>query len=215
MFWTKARPLTAPAPAAPLPTATLSSEAQLEPVLLRLEQLRTQMLAETAVFVKQFYALKAHQTVIAAPDLTRSLGPRLADLKADVRQLEDSATRSVVERLGHPVLWLQNDLTDPAWWWRDDFDCDYQTSDADWALRDRLYSVFGRLQPVLQTYGYQPDWRGVNIANRRLLFGQTSFQKVFEEYRALLASSRHLRRTVDFVRRQQARQEAERLWHDA
>ena len=163
---------------------------------------------QIADHAKQFYGEKARQTVVASPDVTRALGPRLADLKADVRALEDSAARAVVDRLGHPALWSRCDEGDPHWWWRDDFDCDYETGDADRALRDRLYSVFGRLQPLLQEYGYQPDWRGVNIANRRALFAQASFQKAFGEYRALLASSRNLRRTVDYIRRQRARQEA-------
>lgn len=215
MFWTKARPLPAPAPAGPLSSTTLTAKAQLQPALLQLEQLRTHLLAEIAAQAKHFYGEKARQAVIASPDHTRALGPRLADLKADVRALEDDAPRIVVERLGRPGLWSDSDLGDPDWWWRDDFDCDYQTGDADRALRDRLYSVFGRLQPLLQGYGYQPDWRRVNIDNRRTLFGQASFQKVFGEYRALLASSRDLRRTADVVRRQRARQEAERLWHDA
>lgn len=215
MFWTKARPVTAPAPDdAPLAVPTTAEE-RLEPSLRRLEQLRTQMLAEIAVYAKQFYGDKARQTVIANPGQTRALGPRLADLKAEVRALEDSAAQSVVARLGHPTLWSHNDQSDPHWWWRDDFDCDYQTSDADRALRDRLYAVFGRLQPVLQEYGYRPDWRGVNIANRRALFGRASFQKAFGEYRDLLASTRTLRQTVEAIRREQARQEAERLWHDA
>lgn len=215
MFWTKARPGAASAPATPPPAIIPTAEARLEPVLRRLEQLRAQMLAEIAVYAKQFYGEKARQTVVAAPDHTRALGPRLADLKGEVRALEDSAAPCVVERLGHPVLWSRSDLSDPHWWWRDDFDCDYQTSDADRALRDRLYSVFGRLQPILQEYGYRPDWRGVHIAHRRALFGRASFQKAFGEYRALLADSRCLRQTVDAMRREQARQEAERLWHDA
>ncbi|MDQ2687760.1 MAG: hypothetical protein M3Y28_07840 [Armatimonadota bacterium] len=215
MFWTKAHPVTASAPAAPPPAITLPAEARLEPALRRLEQLRAQMLAEIAVYTKQFYGEKARQTVVAAPHHTRMLGQRLADLKAEVRALEAGTAQCVVERLGHPILWSRSDLSDPHWWWRDDFDCDYQTSDADRALRDRLYSVFGRLQPILQEYGYRPDWRGVHIANRRALFGRASFQKAFGEYRALLADSRCLQQTVDAMRRERATQEAERLWHDA
>lgn len=215
MFWTKARAHPAPAPVATPLKLQQSAEAELLPALAQLEQLRTQMLAEIAVYTKQFYEDKAGQTAVAFPDHTRTLGPRLTDLKADVRALQDGAARAVVERLGHPVLWLQNDLTDPDWWWRDDYDCDYETGDADRELRDRLYQVFGRLQPVLQKYGYQPDWRRVGIDNRRALFGQPSFQEVLGEYRVLLAKSRHLRRTVDVVRRQQARLEAERLWQEA
>lgn len=215
MFWTKARTLATPAPIAPPLKTQQSAEAQIQPSRARLEQLRTQMLAEIAVHAKQFYGDKARQTVVAFPGHTRALGPRLADLKADVRALEDGAARIVVECLGHPGLWAHSDGGDADWWWRDDFDCDYQTGDADRALRDRLYSVFGHLQPVLQEYGYRLDWRRVNVASRRAIFGQASFQKAFGEYRALIADSRSLRRTADVVRRQRARQDAERLWHDA
>lgn len=215
MFWTKARTLAPPAPVAPPLKTQQSAEAQIQPSRARLEQLRTQMLAEIAVHAKQFYGDKARQTVVAFPGHTRALGPRLADLKADVRALEDGAARIVVECLGHPGLWAHSDGGDADWWWRDDFDFDYETSDADREIRDRLYGVFGRLQPVLQQYGYRPDWRRINIVHRRALFGRPSFRGVFKEYRVLLTQSRHLRHTVGVVRRQQARQEAERLWHSA
>lgn len=199
----------------PSPAPPQDAEARLLSLSRERTHLQAQLLIEVAAFAAGYYVGKAKQVVVTYADQTQALGPRLAELKADVRRLEQEAPQIVSDLLGNPGLWTRINLDDCDWWWRDDFDCDYETRDGDRALRDQLYQVFAPLPVVLARYGYRPNWRPVNIENRRALFGQEPFRGLYRNYCATLAEIRDLRRLAAPVLKQRARLEAERLWQEA
>ena len=81
-------------------------EAELQPFLSSMEQLRLQFVNDTTRFATEWFEEKAREYATKKPEITISLGnEQLAKMKAQVSNLAKNADRIVRDALGHPEFW--------------------------------------------------------------------------------------------------------------
>ena len=87
-------------------TIIRSKEAELKPMLSRMEALKRQFIKDTTQFAKVWFKEKAREYVTKKPEVTLSLGKKkLAQMKTQVNKLVRKAGKLVKANLADPEIW--------------------------------------------------------------------------------------------------------------
>ncbi len=202
-------------------------EAELLPLRLRMEELKTEFTKQTVDFVFKWYRKTAKEYVTKYPEITLKMSEeKIANMKAKVNELVKNTEKIVRDEFDNPALWWHQkpNLHDPI---------DKYTQVADRyseVLDHAIRHILGHLGIVLEEFGFNVTTRVNSGAYKEFWFEQPvggkqpvpcyphllswseEMQDIMREYDAQFTQAIALYNEIQQLKEEKKRQEALSRW---
>ncbi len=201
-------------------------EAELSPLLIRMDELKRQFTKQTAVFASEWFRKTAKEYITKNPEVALSLTEeKIASMKANVNELVRSAERAVQAELDNPALWWH---LDPHI--HESIERYRQVADKFPEVLDRaVRRVLGRLGVVLEKFGFRVTvsgytgtyfefWferagsRGITPLYPHLLGWTEPMQESIRQYDVQFVEASEIYDQIQRLKSQKKRQDALTRW---
>ena len=124
-----------------------AAQKDLEVTFANMEQLREEFIAATVEFMEPWYWDQTETMVTRRPEITKQLGvDKLAQLKADVKSLQENCATIAAEFLADERLWWHQKRGEQAY--------SYHENRPPGGLDKAVRLIAGKLGPILERYDY-------------------------------------------------------------
>ena len=204
-----------------------SKEAELLPLRLHMEALKTEFIKQTVDFAIEWFRKTAKEYITKYPEITLKMSEeKIANMKAKVNELVKNTEKIVRDELDNPALWWHQkpNLHDPIDMYKQVVDRYPEVLDH--AVRH----ILGNLGRVLEEFGfnvstksntgkYQEYWFENPIGGKQtvpcyphLLSWSTEMQDTIQEYDAQFTQAIALYNEIQQLKEEKKRQEALTRW---
>ena len=202
-------------------------EAELLPLRLRMEELKTEFTKETVDFAFEWYRKTAKEYITKYPEITLKMSEeKIANMKAKVNELVKNTEKIVRDEFDNPALWWHQkpNLHDPI-------DKYKQVADKYSEVLDHaVRHILGHLGIVLEKFGfnvttssntgaYKEFWFEQPIGGKQtvpcyphLLSWSEEMQDIIREYDAQFTQAITLYNEIQQLKEEKKRQEALTRW---